>query len=57
MPIYLWNGKNRAGDKKKGELEAASPRGRTHLKNMGMIPARKEKPKDIAELFRLWRPR
>ena len=27
MPIYVWNGKNRAGDKKKGELEAASPEG------------------------------
>ena len=53
MPIYLWNGKNRAGDKKKGELEAASPEAAAlHLKNMGMIPGKvKEKPKDIGELI------
>ncbi|MGB0620964.1 MAG: type II secretion system F family protein [Myxococcota bacterium] len=59
MPIYLWNGKNRAGDKKKGELEAASPDAAAlHLKNMGMIPAKvKEKPKDIAEIFPALAPR
>ncbi len=53
MPIYLWNGKNRAGDKKKGELEAASPEAAAlHLKNMGLIPDKvKEKPKDIGELI------
>lgn len=53
MPIYLWNGKNRAGEKKKGELEAASPEAAAlHLKNMGMIPDKvKEKPKDIGELI------
>lgn len=59
MPIYLWNGKNRAGDKKKGELEAASPEAAAlHLKNMGMIPDKvKEKPKDIAEIFPVLAPR
>ncbi|MCR9096862.1 MAG: type II secretion system F family protein [bacterium] len=53
MPIYLWNGKNRAGEKKKGELEAASPEAAAlHLKNMGMIAEKvKEKPKDIGELI------
>ena len=53
MPIYLWNGKNRAGEKKKGELEAASPEAAAlHLKNMGMIPDKvKEKPKDISEII------
>ena len=59
MPIYLWNGKNRAGDKKKGELEAASPQAAAlHLKNMEMIPGKvKEKPKDISEIFPFLAPK
>ncbi len=59
MPIYLWNGKNRAGDKKKGELEAATPEAAAlHLKNMGMIPDKvKEKPKDISEIFPFLAPK
>lgn len=59
MPIYVWNGKNRAGDKKKGELEATSPEAAAlHLKNMGMIPDKvKEKPKDIAEIFPFLAPK
>ena len=39
MPIYLWSGKSRSGDKKSGELEAANPEAvALHLKNMGLTP-------------------
>jgi len=39
MPIYTWNAKNRAGDKKSGELEANSPEAvMAHLKGMGLKP-------------------
>ncbi len=53
MPIYLWNAKTRSGEKKKGELEAATPDSVSlHLKNMGLVPDKvKEKPRDISEIF------
>ena len=59
MPIYLWNAKNRAGDKRTGELEAASPEAvMAQLKNMGLVPEKvKEKPKDIAEIFPFLAPK
>ena len=59
MPIYLWNAKSRSGDKKSGELEAATPEAvALHLKNMGLVPGKvKEKPKDIAEIFPFLAPK
>ena len=59
MPIYNWNAKNRAGDKKTGELEASSPEAVSlHLKNMGLIPDKvKEKPRDLAEVFPFLAPK
>ena len=51
MPIYLWNAKTRAGDKKAGEIEAATPEAVSlYLKNLGLVPSKvKVKPKDLAE--------
>jgi type IV pilus assembly protein PilC len=51
MPIYLWNAKTRAGDKKAGEIEAVTPEAVSlYLKNMGLVPSKvKVKPKDLAE--------
>ena len=41
MPIYLWNGKTRSGEKRAGELEAASTDAvALHLKNMGIVPGK-----------------
>jgi type IV pilus assembly protein PilC len=59
MPIYLWNAKSRAGDKKSGELEAGSAEAvALHLKNMGLTPGKvKEKPKDISEIFPFLAPK
>ena len=59
MPIYVWNAKARSGDKKSGELEAATPEAvALHLKNMGLVPGKvKEKPKDIAEIFPFLAPK
>jgi type IV pilus assembly protein PilC len=59
MPIYLWNAKTRAGEKKAGELEASSPDAVTiHLKNMGLAPGKvKQKPKDISEIFPFLAPK
>jgi type IV pilus assembly protein PilC len=59
MAIYLWTAKARSGDKKSGELEAASPDAVVlHLKNMGMAPGKiKEKPKDISEIFPFLAPK
>ncbi len=59
MPIYLWAAKTRAGEKKAGELEAASADAvAVHLKNMGLAPGKvKEKPKDLAEIFPFLAPK
>lgn len=59
MPIYVWNAKTRAGEKKSGELEAGSPDAvALHLKNMGLTPGKvKEKPKDISEIFPFLAPK
>lgn len=53
MPFYLWNAKTRAGEKRKGELEAANADVvAIHLKNLGLIPGKvKQKPKDLGEIF------
>jgi type IV pilus assembly protein PilC len=59
MPIYLWNAKTRSGDKKTGELEAATPEAvALHLKHMGLVPDKvKTKPKDISEIFPFLAPK
>ena len=59
MPMYLWNAKTRAGDKKTGELEAGSPEAvMMHLKNMGLLPDKvKQKPKDLGEIFPFLAPK
>ncbi len=59
MPIYLWNAKTRAGDKKKGELEAGTAEAVSlHLRNMGLVPHKvKEKPRDIAEILPFLAPK
>jgi type IV pilus assembly protein PilC len=59
MPIYVWTAKTRSGDKKAGELEAASPDAvALHLKNMGLAPGKvKEKPKDISEILPFLAPK
>lgn len=59
MPIYLWNAKNRSGEKKSGELEASTPEAvALHLKNMGLVPDKvKEKPKDLGEIFPFLAPK
>jgi len=59
MPIYLWNAKTRSGEKKKGELEAATADAvAIHLKNMGLAPGKvKQKPKDLGEIFPFLAPK
>jgi type IV pilus assembly protein PilC len=49
MPVFLWQGKNARGDKKKGEMEAASEDAvRSSLKRMKIEPEKvKKKPKDL----------
>jgi type IV pilus assembly protein PilC len=58
MPIYLWNAKTRAGDKKAGEVEAATAEAVSlYLKNMGLVPGKvKVKPKDLAETIPILAP-
>jgi type IV pilus assembly protein PilC len=59
MPIYVWNAKTRSGDKKAGELDAASADVvALHLKNMGLAPGKvKLKPKDLSEIFPFLAPK
>ncbi len=59
MPIYTWNAKNRSGEKKSGELEAATADAvALHLKNIGLVPGKvKEKPKDLGEIIPFLAPR
>jgi type IV pilus assembly protein PilC len=59
MPIYVWNAKTRSGDKKAGELEAASADVvALHLKNLGLAPGKvKLKPKDLTEIFPFLAPK
>ncbi len=59
MPIFLWNAKTRSGDKRSGEVEAATSEAvALHVKNMGLIPGKvKAKPKDISEIFPFLAPK
>ncbi|NRA08122.1 MAG: type II secretion system F family protein [Myxococcales bacterium] len=51
MPIYLWKGRNRQGEVKKGEIDAADAAAVTmQLRAQSLIPVSvKSKPKDISE--------
>lgn len=59
MPVYIWKGKNSLGEKRKGELEAASEDAAlTQLKRMRIgAPKVKVKPKDIFENIAIFKPR
>ena len=49
MPVYLWQGKNVRGEKKKGEMESSSEEMvRSSLRRMKIEPSKiKQKPKDL----------
>ena len=49
MPVFIWQGKNARGDKKKGEYEAPSVDAvRAHLRKIKIEPTKiKPKPKDL----------
>jgi type IV pilus assembly protein PilC len=49
MPVYLWQGKNGRGEKKKGEMESSSEEiVRSSLRRMKIEPTKiKQKPKDL----------
>lgn len=51
MPVYVWRGKNQYGEKRKGEVEAATPEAAaTAVKRLRIREAKiKEKPKDLFE--------
>ena len=51
MPIYLWKGRNRQGEVKKGEIDAADAAGvAMQLRAQSLIPVSvKSKPKDVSE--------
>ena len=51
MPVYIWEGKNRKNEKRKGEMEASTPEQVTQLLLRQKITATKvkKKPKDLFE--------
>ncbi|MFZ0612296.1 MAG: type II secretion system F family protein [Desulfobacterales bacterium] len=59
MPVYLWQGKNVRGEKKKGEMESSSEEiVRTSLRRMKIEPTRiKPKPKDLFANVALLQPK
>jgi len=59
MPVYVWTGNSAKGDKKKGEMEAASEDAvRANLKRMKISIAKvKPKPKDLFENVAFLQPR
>ena len=59
MPIYVWKGKNSFGEKRKGEIEAVDEAGaRAQLRRLRIEdPVIKEKPKDIFENIKLFKPK
>jgi type IV pilus assembly protein PilC len=59
MPVYVWKGVNRKGQKKKGEMDADSENFiRLALKRQGIEPSSvKPKPKDIFENVKLFQPK
>ncbi len=58
MPVYLWEGKNRKGVVRKGEMEVANEEAvRSQLARMKVDPTKiKKKPKDLFENVELFQP-
>jgi len=59
MPVYVWEGKNRAGEIQKGEMEAASDAIiRASLSRLRISPTKiKKKPKDLLENVAFLQPK
>ncbi len=59
MPVYIWKGKNTFGEKRKGEIEAATEAAAlAQVKRMRIEnPVIKLKPKDILENIPLFKPK
>jgi type IV pilus assembly protein PilC len=58
MPVYIWKGKNSAGEKRKGEVEAHDQAGAlAQIKRFRLTElVIKEKPKDLFENIALFKP-
>ncbi|TYT73710.1 type II secretion system F family protein [Desulfobotulus mexicanus] len=59
MPVFVWEGKNRKGQKRKGEMEAPNEAAvRTRLSQQKITPVKvKPKPKDILENISFLQPK
>ena len=59
MPVYVWEGKGRSGQIRKGEMDAANDQEvRNNLSRQGITPDKiKKKPKDIFENVSFMQPR
>ncbi len=59
MPVYLWEGKNRKNESRKGEMDASSEEAlRSNLARMRIAPTKvKKKPKDIFEGIAFLQPK
>lgn len=59
MPVYIWKGKNQAGEKRKGEIEAPDQAAAlAQIKRLRMTDlVIKEKPKDVFENIALFKPK
>lgn len=59
MPVYLWEGKNKANQIQKGQLEAVSDEAvRAHLNRLRIVPTKvKQKPKDLFENVAFLQPK
>jgi type IV pilus assembly protein PilC len=59
MPVYIWKGKNSAGDKRKGEVEAPDQAGAlAQLKRLRLTDlVIKEKPKDLLANVAFFKPK
>ncbi len=59
MPLYLWEGKGKANDNRKGELDAPDENAvKLHLKRLGVTPTKiKKKPKDMFEGIAMFQPK
>jgi type IV pilus assembly protein PilC len=59
MPVYLWEGKNRKNEVRKGEMESATEETvRAHLTRIKITPTKiKKKPKDIFENIEMFQPK
>ncbi|MBW1989225.1 MAG: type II secretion system F family protein, partial [Deltaproteobacteria bacterium] len=59
MPVYIWEGKNKANFRQKGEFEAPDENAvKLHLKRLGVTPTKiKKKPKDLFENVAMFQPK